>query len=179
DKTGTLTKGQFNVARYDALTPDFTQDEILSFAAALERNSEHPIATGIMRKASERALQIPSVRDFKSLTGKGIEATVEGRDVKVVSPGYLKENGLHADIATTEAETTVFVVIDDRVAGYVSLADEIRPESAEAVETLHRQGIKTLLLTGDNSTVAKSVADTLKMDGFIAEVLPHQKLEKI
>lgn len=179
DKTGTLTKGEFNVARYDSLDPSFTRDEILAIAAALEQNSEHPIATGITRKAKEKNLALPALKDFKAITGKGIQAIVDGKDVKVVSPGFLKESNLTAHVPSTEAETTVFVVVENKVVGFVSLADEIRPESAEAIRVLHAQNIKTLLLTGDNNIVAKSVSESLKMDGFIAEVLPHQKLEKI
>jgi Cu2+-exporting ATPase len=156
-----------------------SKDDILNYAAALEQNSEHPIATGITRKAKELNLGLPQLRDFKAITGKGIQANVDGRDIKVVSPGYLRENNLRADVQFTKAETTVFVLIDNAVSGYVSLADEIRPESMDAIEVLQSQNIKTLLLTGDNKEVAKTVSDSLKMDGFIAEVLPHEKLEKI
>jgi P-type Cu2+ transporter len=123
--------------------------------------------------------QLPSLKDFKAITGKGIQANVNGKSVKVVSPGFLKENNLTAGISSSKAETTVFIVVDNSVAGFVSLADEIRPESAEAIKILHAQNIKTLLLTGDNKEVAKSVSDSLGMNGFMAEVLPHQKLEKI
>jgi P-type Cu2+ transporter len=179
DKTGTLTRGEFNVVRYESLHSKFTREEILLLAATLEQNSEHPIATGITRKSKELNQHLPSPKDFKAITGKGIQAIIDGKDVKVVSPGFLKENNLSADIPFSKAETTVFVIVDNAVAGFVSLADEIRPESAEAIEILHSQKIKTLLLTGDNKEVAKAVSDTLKMDGFIAEVLPHQKLEKI
>lgn len=179
DKTGTLTKGEFNVARYDSLASSFTREEILSIAAALEENSEHPIAKGITKKAQELKLELPALTDFKAITGKGIQAIVNGKDVKVVSPGFLKENNLIANVPSTQAETTVFVIVDNKVAGFVSLADEIRPESAEAIRVLHSQNIKTLLLTGDNKEVAKEVSESLKMDGFIAEVLPHQKLDKI
>jgi P-type Cu2+ transporter len=179
DKTGTLTKGEFNVVRYDSLDSKFNKEEILSIAAALEQNSEHPIASGITKKSKELNLQLPGLKDFKAITGKGIQAVVNGKDVKVVSPGFLKENKLTANIQSTKAETTVFVIIENTVAGYVSLADEIRPESAEAIKILHSQNIKTLLLTGDNKEVAKEVSDSLKMDGFMAEVLPHQKLDKI
>jgi P-type Cu2+ transporter len=179
DKTGTLTKGEFNVVRYESLNSQYSKDDILKFAAALEQNSEHPIATGITRKAKELNQVLPQLKDFKAITGKGIQASIDGKDVKVVSPGYLKENNLKADTQTTKAETTVFLVINNSVAGLVSLADEIRPESAEAIRVLQKQNIKTLLLTGDNNEVAKTVSDSLKMDGFIAEVLPHQKLEKI
>lgn len=179
DKTGTLTKGEFNVVRYDTLDAAFSRDEILSLAAALEGNSEHPIATGITKKAKELNLRLPPLKDFKAITGKGIQAIVADKDVRVVSPGYLRENNLTTDIPSTEAETMVFVVVDNKVSGFISLADEIRPESAEAIRVLHAQKIKTLLLTGDNRIVAKEVSESLKMDGFIAEVLPHQKLEKI
>jgi P-type Cu2+ transporter len=179
DKTGTLTRGEFNVVRYESLNSKFTKEQILLLAAALEQNSEHPIATGITRKSKELNQHLPSPKDFKAITGKGIQAIVDGKDIKVVSPGYLKENNLSADMPFSKAETTVFIIADNLVAGFVSLADEIRPESAEAIHILHSQKIKTLLLTGDNKEVAKAVSDALKMDGFIAEVLPHQKLEKI
>jgi Cu2+-exporting ATPase len=179
DKTGTLTKGEFNVVRYDTVDAKFTKEEILSFAGALEQNSEHPIATGIIRKAKELNTRLPAIKDFKAITGKGIQANINGKDIKVVSPGFLKENNLAVNVPSSQAETTVFVVVDNQVAGFVSLADELRPESSEAIKVLQRQKIKTLLLTGDNKEVAKAVSDSLGMDGFIAEVLPHQKLEKI
>ncbi len=181
DKTGTLTIGKFEVARIKSLQSGFNEKEIIRIAAALEQNSEHPIATGILAKAKEFSLTIPKVNNFKAITGKGIEAEVEGKNIKVVSPGYLKENkiSLPENYASSNAETIVFVIINNQLAGYISLADKIRPESAEAIQTLHDNNIKSILLTGDNATVAKSVSDELKMDGFFAEVLPHQKLEKI
>jgi P-type Cu2+ transporter len=180
DKTGTLTVGKFSVVRYDSLSEKSNRDEILSIASALEQNSEHPIATGIVDKAKELKLSLPVISGFNAITGKGIQAIVDGKQVKVVSPGYLKENNLSVEIpVSSEAETIVYVLIEEKVAGFVALADEIRKESPDAIKTLHANGIKTLLLTGDNKEVAKKVSDTLGMDGFIAEVLPHQKLEKI
>lgn len=179
DKTGTLTEGQFRVARFESTDSRFTKEEILVFAATLERNSEHPIAAGITRKAKELSLSLLSPKNLKALTGKGIQANVNGKDVKVVSPGFLRENNLVADVSSSRVETVVFVIIDHAVAGHIALADEIRSESAKAIEILRSENIKTLLLTGDNQEVAKSVSDMLKMDGFMAEVLPHQKLEKI
>lgn len=180
DKTGTLTLGKFSVVRYDSLTGKYRPDQILSMASALEQNSEHPIATGIMDKAKECKLDLPGINDFKAITGKGIQASMDGAQIKVVSPGYLKENGMSVQIpGSTEAETIVYVLVEETVAGFIALADEIRKESPDAINTLHANGIKTLLLTGDNKAVAKKVSDTLGMDGFIAEVLPHQKLEKI
>jgi len=179
DKTGTLTRGEFNVVSYGSLDATFTKEEILKLAAALENNSEHPIATGILRKSKALNQQVPAIRDFKAITGKGIQAMVNDKDVKVVSPGFLKENNLTTSHSASKAETTVFVVVDNKVVGFVSLADEIRPESAEAIRILQSHKIKTLLLTGDNKAVAQAVSESLRMDGFIAEVLPHQKLEKI
>lgn len=180
DKTGTLTLGEFKVVRFESFNENFDRNQVLTWAAALEQNSEHPIATGITQKAKELKLTLPAINEFKALTGKGIMAIIDGKSVKVVSPGYLKENNLQASIATsTQAETVVYVLQDEQVVGVIALADEIRKESPEAIKTLHANGIKTLLLTGDNKEVAKQVSDSLGMDGFIAEVLPHQKLEKI
>lgn len=180
DKTGTLTKGEFNVVRYESIGGSFNEEQVLTLAAALEQNSEHPIASGIVRKAKELNLLLPKPSDFKAITGKGIEAKVDGNSIRVVSPGYLLENNIEFDqTATSKAETVVFILNNDKVIGLIALADEIRPESAEAIKVLHSQNIKSLLLTGDNKEVAKVVSESLGMDGFIAEVLPHQKLEKI
>ncbi len=180
DKTGTLTKGEFNVVRYESLDGKSNKEQVLELAAALEQNSEHPIATGIVRKAKELNLRSPKLSDFKAITGKGIEAKVDGNSIRVVSPGYLKENNITiAQPSSSKAETVVFVLFNDKVMGVIALADEVRPESAEAIKVLHSQNIKSLLLTGDNKEVAKVVSESLGMDGFIAEVLPHQKLEKI
>jgi Cu2+-exporting ATPase len=180
DKTGTLTHGKFSVVRYDSFGGKPDRDEILSIAAALEQNSEHPIAKGITVKAKELNLALPGAKDFKAITGKGIQATLNGKSVKVVSPGYLKENNLQSHVPpSSQVETIIYVLMNEKVVGYIALADEIRKESHEAIRTLQSNGIKTLLLTGDNKEVARSVSDVLGMDGFIAEVLPHQKLDKI
>jgi Cu2+-exporting ATPase len=181
DKTGTLTVGKFEVSKIVSVQNGLPENELLRIASALEQNSEHPIATGIIQKVKDLKLPVPSTENFNAITGKGVEANVEGKDVKVVSPGYLKENNipLPADFKTDLAETIVFVIINDTLAGYIALSDAIRPESAEAISTLKNSGIKSTLLTGDNKAVAKAVSDTLGMDGFFAEVLPHQKLEKI
>ena len=181
DKTGTLTIGKFEVARIKSLQQGFDEKEIIRIASALEQNSEHPIATGILAKAKELSITIPAVNNFKAITGKGIEAEVEGKNIKVVSPGYLKENKIELpkNYRSSNAETIVFIIVEGKLSGYISLGDKIRPESAEAIQTLHDNKIKSILLTGDNATVAKSVSDELKMDGYFAEVLPEQKLEKI
>jgi P-type Cu2+ transporter len=181
DKTGTLTVGKFEVSKIVSLQKDFSENEIIRLASALEQKSEHPIATGILQRVKELSIVIPATENFNALTGKGVEATVENKKILVVSPGYLKENNLAVleGFTAKDTETVVFVIVNNQLAGYIALSDEIRPESAEAIKTLKENNIKSILLTGDNNKVAKSVSDTLGMDSFIAEVLPHQKLEKI
>jgi Cu2+-exporting ATPase len=181
DKTGTLTVGKFEVSKIISLQKGLTEDELIRLASALEQNSEHPIATGILQKVKDLKLAIPKAENFKAITGQGVEANVEGKKMMVVSPGYLKENNLTISDGCTanDTETVVFVLIDKTLAGYIALSDQIRPESAAAIKTLKAENIRSILLTGDNSKVAQSVSKALGMDSFIAEVLPHQKLEKI
>jgi Cu2+-exporting ATPase len=181
DKTGTLTVGKFEVSKIVTLQKDLTENELIRLAAALEQKSEHPIATGILQKAKELSITIPATENFNAITGKGVEATVEGKKIVVVSPGYLKENNitLPDGFTANDTETVVFVIINNELAGYIALSDEIRPESKEAIKILKQNNIKSILLTGDNNKVAASVSKTLGMDSFFAEVLPHQKLEKI
>jgi Cu2+-exporting ATPase len=181
DKTGTLTLGKFEVSGVVASDKGMNENELLRLTAALEQNSEHPIAMGILEKAKASGLSLPKADSFKALTGQGVEATVEGRHVRVVSPGYLKAHGkaLPSDVDEVAGETRVFVLVDDQPAGYISLSDRIRPESPEAIRTLHAAGIKCVLLTGDNSLVAEKVSKDLGMDGYFAEVLPHEKQDKI
>jgi Cu2+-exporting ATPase len=181
DKTGTLTVGKFEVSKTVSLKSELSENEIIRMASALEQKSEHPIASGIMQKGKDLAIAVPSTENFNAITGKGVEATVEGKKILVVSPGYLKEKNIPVPEGFTanDTETVVFVIINNELAGYIALSDEIRPESAEAIKTLKQNNIKSILLTGDNNKVAKSVSETIGMDSFIAEVLPHQKLEKI
>ena len=181
DKTGTLTVGKFEVSKIVPLKSDIPENEVIRLASALEQKSEHPIATGILQKVKNLSIAVPSAENFNAITGKGVEATVEGKKILVVSPGYLKENNINVPdgFKANDTETVVFVIINNELAGYIALSDEIRPESAEAIKTLKENNIKSILLTGDNNKVAKSVSETIGMNSFIAEVLPHQKLEKI
>jgi Cu2+-exporting ATPase len=179
DKTGTLTKGEFGVTRIEALDLSVDENVLLRYSASLEQNSEHPIAVGVTRKAKENGLEIPKAEEFQAITGKGVEASVEGRDVKVVSPGFLRDMDLPIpeNAYSDAAETVVFVLLDDKVAGFIALADEVREESAGAVQAFKNQGIKVLMATGDNEQVAKAVAEKMNLDGYYAEVLPHQKVD--
>lgn len=179
DKTGTLTTGVFGVTRYESTTDGMSKDEVLQLASALEQTSEHPIAVGIINKMKELDIAVPKAEKFNAITGKGVEATVEGKSVKVVSPGYLKDKSMAVPEGafSSEAETVVFVLVNDQVAGYITLADAIRPESAEAIAVFKKNGIKVMMATGDNEIVAKAVAEELGLDKYFAEVLPHQKVE--
>lgn len=181
DKTGTLTTGEFGVNRVISLNKNLDQTDVLRLASALEASSEHPIAEGIMVKAKENKLEVPDAQNFQSITGKGVEAIVEGQAVKVVSPGYLKDNGITIpeQAQNDGSETIVFVLLEEELAGFIALADQIRPESKSAIQTLHDNEIKTVMLTGDNAAVAQKVSQELGMDDFFAEVLPDQKLDKI
>jgi len=181
DKTGTLTIGKFEVSKIITTSEELSEKELLRYTAALEQNSEHPIATGIIQKANDLSIQITAAENFNAITGKGIEATFEGKDIKVVSPGYLSDKriAIPDNFQADATETVVFVLVNSKLAGYISLSDQIRPESAEAIQTLHQINIKSVLLTGDNRKVAETVAGKLGMDSFFAEVLPHQKLDKI
>jgi len=181
DKTGTLTTGIFGVTRISSFLSNLTKNDVLALAAALEQNSEHPIATGIIAEAKAQKVSIPNVEDFQAITGKGVSGKVNQKNVWVVSPGYLRENNFNIpEGAVADAsETVVFVLIDNQLAGFISLADQIRESSAEAVQILKKQGIKTFMLTGDNQKVAETVSKKLGMTGYMAEILPHQKLEKI
>jgi len=179
DKTGTLTTGVFGVTRFETVDASISKDELLRLASALEQTSEHPIAVGIINKVKELNITIPQAEKFNAITGKGVEALVEGKSVKVVSPGYLKEKNLLVPEGafSSKAETVGLISVRDKVAGYIALADAIRPESAEAIQVFKKNGIKVLMATGDNEIVAKAVANELDLDGYYSEVLPHQKVE--
>lgn len=181
DKTGTLTKGKFGVTRVETVNTSYSAEDLLKLAGALEQQSEHPIAVGIVRHVKEKQLEMPTISGFEAITGKGIQAQVGESTVRVVSPGYLKENNipLPEKAYGGAAETVVFVLINDELAGYIALADEVRPESAEAVRTFKENGMKVYMATGDNKKIAKEISDMLGLDGFYAEVLPHQKVNII
>jgi Cu2+-exporting ATPase len=181
DKTGTLTEGKFGVSRYESLTDNLDKDELLTYAASLEQQSEHPIAQGIVKAAKEKKLDFKKVDQFESLTAKGIQGRMNDNLWKVVSPGYLKEKNIAIpqQVGSDAAETIVFVVKEEQLAGFISLADKIREESAHAIKTLREKGMKLFMATGDNEKTAKAVSDKLKLDGYYSEVLPHQKVEII
>ncbi|MBV8251224.1 MAG: cadmium-translocating P-type ATPase [Chitinophaga sp.] len=179
DKTGTLTVGKFEVTVMESYMPDRSKEDILALAAAAEQQSEHPIATGIIAKANELNLQIPTASEVQALSGKGVQATVAQDTVLVASPAYARDHFQLPPVQTDDTGTLSYVIINEQLAGYLLLSDQIRPESAAAVQSLKADHITTVLLTGDNRKVAAVVGEQLHLDKVIAEVLPHQKLEAI
>ncbi|MBV6493814.1 MAG: Copper-exporting P-type ATPase B [Turneriella sp.] len=180
DKTGTLTKGSHELQEVKVLHKEMDSKELLRLASGLEQHSEHYIATGLIRKVKELGIEIPKSEKFNYLPGIGLEGAVEGIKLKVVGPNYLKENNIHVTDTNDEIiGTIVYVLIDNSVVGYFVFSDQIRESSFEAIQTLKQAGIKNLLLTGDNEKIAQKVSDELKMDGFKANVLPHDKLERV
>ena len=178
DKTGTLTEGRFGVT--DVLVFEgIDEATVVQQAAAVEQHSEHPIAAGILRAAEDRSLEVPDTADFEAITGKGVRANVDGTEVRVLSPGAARET---VDLPAHDAErlgrqgkTVVYVLRDGTPLGALALADVIREESREAIQTLHELGIDVVMLTGDNERVANWVAEELGLDRVIAEVLPDEK----
>ncbi|MFO7929115.1 MAG: copper-translocating P-type ATPase, partial [Candidatus Humimicrobiaceae bacterium] len=175
DKTGTLTRGEFGVTDTLSFNSEFTEEDIIKYAASLEKNSEHSIAKGIAKEVENKL----EVKDFESITGKGAKAKVGGKQVMVVSPGYLRENNIdlkqepEIDTLTSEGKTVVFVIIEDDLVGAIALADIIREESRSAIKKIKEMGIKPMMLTGDNEKVAKWVASELGLEEYFAEVLPE------
>lgn len=180
DKTGTLTEGRFGVTDTLLLAQDIDEDTLLKYAASVEANSEHPIARAI---ASSFENKLP-IENFKGIAGKGAEAKVEGKEVKVVSPGFLREQNIavddkRVDELKAQGKTVVFVLIDGQLKGAIALADIIRPESKQAIAALRAMGIKCMMLTGDNKQVAQWVSDQVGLDEYFAEVLPQDKAAKV
>jgi Cu2+-exporting ATPase len=183
DKTGTLTEGRFGVA--DIITlGDISAEEVLRLTASLETQSEHPIAQGIVAAAQERGLAISQPTEFKAIPGSGAQAMVDGREVLAVSPGHLQVLGLSTDSPQVKAiaeqgKTVIYTVVNGKLVGAIALADIIKEDSRGAIELIKELGIKVMMLTGDAEPVARWVASELQLDEFFAQVLPHQKSERI
>ena len=182
DKTGTLTEGRF-VVSWIVTTGDLDDDEALRLAAGLESHSEHPIAAGIVRHAEEESLSVPAPEGFEAIPGKGAKGRVDGRDVRVVSPGYLEDEGIAlpegAEDVAQEGMTVVYLLVDDRVQAAFALEDVVRAESHDAIRRLKEMGLQVMMLTGDARSVAERVARELELDDWFAEVRPDEKADKI
>jgi len=182
DKTGTLTEGSHAVQRVIALD-SFTEDEIIQYAAAVQQNSEHHIAKGMIKLLKEKGLQLWNSDHFQYMQGIGVKGTVNGKEVVAAGPNYFTENKIEKPTIPSEidqdTETINYVFIEGKVIGIITLADRIREGSQDAIRQLKEMGIKSFLLTGDNEKIAASVSNKLGMDGFLANVLPHNKQEKV
>ena len=186
DKTGTLTLGEHRVV--DVATADGTApDEALRLAAAMEHDSEHPVARAIVASAEERGQRVPSASDFEYMPGRGVRGTVEGRRLSVGGPNLLASLNVQpgpdvyaaTERAAIKGQGTIFLVEDNRVSAAFAVADAVRPESREAIGRLHEAGIEVIMLTGDARPVAEAVAKDLGIDAVFAQVLPEQKAERI
>jgi Cu2+-exporting ATPase len=186
DKTGTLTLGQHRVVAMSTVD-GIGEDEALRLAAAVEQDAEHPVARAIVASATERKLTVPRASDFLAIPGRGVRATVEGRQLADGGPRLLEQLGVEppaelqrfADDAAAKGQSVVYQVEDGRVQAAFSVADAIRPESAEAIRRLHDAGVAVAMVTGDSRAVAEAVARELGIDTVFAEVLPEKKVEKI
>jgi len=184
DKTGTLTTGEFGVvgissfAKATADRAGMDENQAMAMAAAVERDSEHFLAKAIVRAAEERGLQLPEVRDFKALPGRGVEAKVDGRTINVGGPRLLESLGLEAQKERSD-KTIIYLVVEGKVQASIELADVIRPESREAVNELRAMGIEVAMMTGDSEDVARSVAAELTITEYYANVLPEDKAKRV
>lgn len=185
DKTGTLTEGKPSVTHIKVVG-SWQEDDILSMAAALEKSSEHPLAAAVVAAASERGLELSEVSDFGSITGKGMTGAVNGKSVALGNSSLVADLGITEQIAdletnrfSTEGATVVFVVIDNKVAGFLAVADAIKGSTAEALQALRHEGVRIVMLTGDNRKTAEAVAQKLDIDEVEAEILPKDKGEII
>jgi Cu+-exporting ATPase len=185
DKTGTLTEGRPKLVAMDP-APGWKEEDLLRLAAGLEQGSEHPLAAAVVAGASDRRIAIPRVEDFQAETGKGVRGRVEGRTVALGTRSFLGEAAMasedlarKADERRKEGQTVLFVAVDGRFAGLLAVADPIKASTPEALTNLHREGVRIVMLTGDNRTTAEAVARKLGLDEVIAEVLPNQKADVV
>jgi Cu+-exporting ATPase len=185
DKTGTLTVGKPKLIAVE-VAGDFDEADVLRLAAALERGSEHPLAAAIVDGAGERGIDLPLSSDFESKTGKGVTGSVEGKKVTLGNALLMDDIGIDpapleakADEHRNEGQGVMFVAVDGRLAGLVVVADPVKDSAADAIAALHQEGIRIVMLTGDNRRTADAVARRVGIDEVMAEVLPEQKQAKV
>ncbi|MFC3899731.1 copper-translocating P-type ATPase [Aliicoccus persicus] len=183
DKTGTLTEGKFGVTDIQTFN-NMDENALLSYAATVENDSEHPIATGIINEAKSKELELLEMTEFNSITGVGIEGVIDGKQIKVVSPGYVRKQEINFDDKnfnkwSKQGKTVVFLLVDEELAGAIALADKIKESSKQTIEQLHKRNIKAIMLTGDNQKVANYVAEQIGIDEVYAEVMPDEKADKV
>src|SRR6266508_3345320 len=185
DKTGTLTEGKPKLVSVVAVGT-FDEGTVLKLAASVERGSEHPLAAAIVNGAQERGVQLVNATAFNSVTGKGVKGEVDGQQVALGNRALLDDLKIDpGDLATkaeslrADGQTVMFVVVDEKAAGLLGVADPIKESTPEAIRALHEEGIRIVMLTGDNRTTAEAVARKLGIDEVEAGVLPEQKVQVV
>jgi Cu+-exporting ATPase len=185
DKTGTLTEGKPKVVNVVTLG-DIAESELIRLVAAVEQASEHPLASAVVAAAKERGVAIPSVTEFHYSAGKGVAGKVEGREVLAGNEALLRDSGIRVDELKAQADemlsagqTVIFIGVDRTAAGLIGIADPLKQSSVQAIANLKNQGLRLLMLTGDNRATAETVARKLGIEEFEAEVLPQQKAEVV
>ncbi len=187
DKTGTITEGKPSLKSVKAFNGSISEDEILRNAASLESSSEHPLAEAIVKAAKAKNLALSEVKNFESITGHGIVGNIEAKRIAIGNAKLISSQGLVQDesnlkeveIRQSKGETVMYVVIDNQLAGYISVSDPIKKNSKSAIQELQQQGLTVIMLTGDNKNTAKGVAEELGLDGYEADYLPADKLNKV
>ncbi len=181
DKTGTLTEGRFGVDFIKVMDKTSNENDILKIAATLEKDSEHPIAKGILKEAKTKDIALGKLSKFKTIKGKGIQGNVDQQWTEILSKKAVSEKDIDLKDFQEDAHhtTNIFVVQNDKLLGIIGLSDQIRQSAFDAVKNLQARGIKCLMLTGDNQGTAKYVSDKLGLDGYTAEVLPQDKQKNI
>ncbi|MFV8772535.1 copper-translocating P-type ATPase [Aerococcus urinaeequi] len=184
DKTGTLTQGEFGVDEITVMDDKFNETSLLQIVYAIESQSEHPIARGIVKEAESRKIEKLQVADYHNLTGKGLEGTVNGKNIQILSPKATRQAGYTFDeeafkASASKGRTVVFVIYDQVLVGAIAVSDIVREEAKAVVADLQSKGIQVLMLTGDNQQVADSVGQALHLDDVFAEVLSDEKADKI
>jgi P-type Cu+ transporter len=185
DKTGTLTRGEPTLTDV-VVTDGIPEKELLRLVASAERGSEHPLGEAVVRAAKERGLSLADAEEFETVTGGGIQAQIEGREVLVGNWGFLDDHGISEDglvprseELAQEGKTPMFVAVDGRPAGLVAVADTVKEESCEAVDSLHALGLEVAMITGDNRRTAEAISRELGIDRVLAEVRPEDKADEV
>ena len=187
DKTGTITEGKPSLRSIRVLNGSISENDLLALTASIESSSEHPLAEAIVKAAKEKGIQLRPVKGFESITGQGIKGSIGKKKVSVGNAKLIQsmnispEQSVLTEIESKQSngETVMYVVVDEKLAGYVSAADPIKENSRSAIKQLQQQGLKVIMLTGDNKNTARRVAEELQLDGFEADYLPVDKLNKV
>jgi Cu+-exporting ATPase len=185
DKTGTITTGKPSVVKIISYDSSCTEDDVLRMGASVEKGSEHPLGRAIVKEAERRGLLLNIPEGFKSFKGLGVRAILDNKETIIGKPGWIESMGINIDVVRDEARSlqdkgnSVMIVAAERVKGLIAVSDTLKPESSDAIKELHQQGLRVVMLTGDNAGTAGHIAKETNIDDVFAELLPEEKTEKI